>query len=56
MEMVPDRHRTILGTCFQLPFAIGIALVAGWGNSFRKWHELQRVLGLHSWFLVLHWW
>ena len=56
MEMVPNGHRTIMGTIFQVTFAIGIALVAGWGYSFREWQTLQLIVGLHSSMLLLHWW
>lgn len=56
LEMVPDRHRTMAGFVFQLVFALGIAAVAGWSYMIRDWPLLQIVFGLHSSFMLLHWW
>jgi hypothetical protein len=56
MEMAPDRYRTMIGFSFQLVFALGIAVVAGWAYLIRHWPILQIIFGLHSSLMLLHWW
>lgn len=56
MEMAPDRYRTMIGFSFQLVFAVGIAVVAGWAYVVRHWPILQIIFGLHSALMLLHWW
>ncbi|XP_046654329.1 organic cation transporter protein-like [Daphnia pulicaria] len=56
MEMAPDRYRTMIGFSFQLVFALGITVVAGWAYLVRHWPILQIIFGLHSSLMLLHWW
>lgn len=56
MEMVGASKRTSCGIAFQVLFAAGIMLVAGWGAIIpdRKW--LQVIYGAHSLLLIAHIW
>lgn len=56
MEMCSSKMRTFLGFMFQLMFAVGILVVAGWAHLIRDWHVLQIIYGLHSTAMLLHWW
>lgn len=56
MEMAPDRYRTMIGFSFQLVFALGITVVAGWAYLIHHWPILQIIFGLHSALMLLHWW
>ncbi|XP_076171642.1 organic cation transporter protein [Ptiloglossa arizonensis] len=56
MELVGPSKRTVCGVMFQLAFAVGFMLVAVWGAVIKDRMWLQIVYGLHSAFLVGHWW
>ncbi|CAB0036674.1 unnamed protein product [Trichogramma brassicae] len=56
MELVGASKRTFCGLMFQLAFAVGFMLVAGWGAIIKNATYLQVVYGMHSALLLGHWW
>ncbi|XP_011497366.1 PREDICTED: organic cation transporter protein [Ceratosolen solmsi marchali] len=56
MELVGASKRTVYGLMFQLAFATGFMLVAAWGAIVKDRFWLQIVYGMHSAFLLGHWW
>ena len=56
MELVGASRRTVCGLMFQLAFAVGFMLVAAWGSVIKDRFWLQIVYGMHSAFLLGHWW
>lgn len=55
MELVGPSRRTICGVSFQIMFAIGIMVLAGWGYLIDNRFYLQVVYGLHAIILLPHW-
>lgn len=56
MEIVGPSRRSICGIMFQVAFALGIMLVAGWGALIKDRQILQVIYGLHGLLLLGHWW
>ncbi|XP_067641858.1 organic cation transporter protein isoform X2 [Eurosta solidaginis] len=56
MELVGASKRTVCGINFQLCFAAGICLVAGWGALIKDRQLLQIIYGLHGLLFIGHWW
>lgn len=56
MELVGASKRSSCGITFQMMFAGGIMLVAGWGALIKDRQLLQVVYGLHGLILIFHWW
>lgn len=55
MEIVGPSKRTICGVTFQIMFAIGIMLLAGWGYLIDNRFYLQIVYALHAVVLLPQW-
>ncbi|CAH2084820.1 unnamed protein product [Euphydryas editha] len=55
MELVGPSRRTICGVTFQIMFALGIMILAGWGYLIDNRFYLQIVYGLHAVILLPHW-
>ncbi|XP_045499315.1 organic cation transporter protein isoform X3 [Colias croceus] len=55
MELVGPSRRTICGVTFQIMFAVGIMLLAGWGYLIDNRFYLQIVYALHAVVLLPHW-
>lgn len=55
MEIVGPNKRTICGVTFQIMFAIGIMLLAGWGYLIDNRFYLQIVYALHAVVLLPQW-
>lgn len=55
MEIVGPKKRTICGVIFQVMFAIGLMLLAGWGYLINNRFLLQIVYALHAAVLLPHW-
>ncbi|XP_030027839.2 organic cation transporter protein isoform X4 [Manduca sexta] len=55
MEIVGPSKRTICGVTFQIMFAVGIMLLAGWGYLLDNRFYLQIIYALHAAVLLPHW-
>lgn len=55
MELIGPSRRTVCGVTFQVMFAFGIILVAGWGYLIDNRFYLQIVYALHAAILLPHW-
>lgn len=55
MELVGPSRRTICGVTFQIMFAFGIMVLAGWGYLIDNRFYLQVIYGLHAVILLPHW-
>lgn len=56
MELVGPSKRTVCGVLLQLTFATGFMVVAMWGAMIPNRMWLQILYGMHSAFLLGHWW
>ncbi|XP_047530833.1 organic cation transporter protein isoform X2 [Vanessa atalanta] len=55
MELVGPSRRTLCGVTFQIMFAVGIMLLAGWGYLIDNRFYLQILYALHAVVLLPHW-